>query len=270
MVNNQTVENNPTLIHTNARVEATANNLQTNSDFAILQSARIDINANIPVITQALRIAIYDEMKAYETYMQIIEKFGAVEPFVNIVEAEKRHYVMLLQLLEKYAVEIPNDDFSATIVLPQTLLEACELGVVAELENIKMYDNLIENTKEYPDVQEVFFQLQAASYNNHLVAFRRAVQSVYTQAFSGENQNNPNQDMQNLAGFEQTISKLDDFSKTISDFSNGKMDQNAIVNMLNNKNVSLLGGAVLGALGAVLLSQNLNNKEDNKEEGEAR
>ena len=58
--------------------------METNIDEQLLISARVNINSEIPINTQILRIAVYDEFKAYETYSKIIEKFGLVQPFVNI------------------------------------------------------------------------------------------------------------------------------------------------------------------------------------------
>ncbi len=84
--------------------------MSVNVDEKILISQRIDENDAQPIISQALRIAIYDEFKAYENYTKIIEKFGAVNPFVNIREAEARHYSMLIPLLQKYGVEVPVND----------------------------------------------------------------------------------------------------------------------------------------------------------------
>lgn len=239
--------------------------MQTNIDTSILKTSQIDATFDMPILHQALRIAIYDEMKAYETYIQIIEKFGEVLPFIHIVEAEKNHYAMLLPLLEKYQVALPNNDYSSSIVMPNTLLEACELGVAAEIKNISIYDTLLENTQEYLDVQEVFYKLQAASYNNHLPAFRRCVQVIYNQASPQNPQENA---LTNASGFdlsnmEQTVSQFEEFSKTAQEFSTGNINQEEIMKLLNNKNISFIGGSLLGAVGAMMLSQMLT-KDDNK------
>jgi len=239
--------------------------MKTNLDASLLQTLKINPTFNMPLLHQALRIAIYDEMKAYEIYMQVIEKFGQVHPFIHIVKAEKNHYNALMPLLEKYQVELPFNDYSSSIILPQTLLEACELGVVAEINNIKMYDNLLQYTQEYHDVQEVFYQLQAASYNNHLPAFRRCTQAIYNQASPQvSSQNNA----QNNNGFDfpdmdETLLQLNEFSKTAQEFSSGKINQEEMIKLLGHKNISFIGGALLGALGAMMLSQMLL-KEDEK------
>jgi len=44
-----------------------------------------------PPEQQALADALDDEYKSHETYLQVIRDFGAVRPFINIVQAEARH-----------------------------------------------------------------------------------------------------------------------------------------------------------------------------------
>ena len=106
--------------------------METNIDEALLISARVDENSDIPIISQILRIAVYDEFKAYETYTKIIEKFGLVQPFVNIKEAEAIHYTALIKLMEKYAIDVPINNWASKIEIPNTLIECCEMGVAGE------------------------------------------------------------------------------------------------------------------------------------------
>ena len=87
--------------------------MDKNFDEALLVTLRVDPGYGEPILHQVLRIAIYDEFHAYETYNQVIVKFGAVSPFVNIREAEIRHYSALLPLLLKYQVPIPINDWHA-------------------------------------------------------------------------------------------------------------------------------------------------------------
>ena len=91
--------------------------METNIDESLLISARIDINSTIPIREQILRIAVYDKFKTYETYTNIIEKFGLVQPFVNIKEAEAIHYTALIKLMEKYGVEVPVNNWALKIVI---------------------------------------------------------------------------------------------------------------------------------------------------------
>jgi len=128
------------------------------------------------ILSAVLIEAINDEYKARATYRKVINKFGEIRPFINIVEAESRHIEALLPLFEKYGITVPEDNLALNIEAPQTIMEACQIGVEAEVENAEMYDRLLELIVDYPDVQHVLVQLQRASAENHLPAFQRCVE----------------------------------------------------------------------------------------------
>ncbi|WP_449418186.1 ferritin-like domain-containing protein [Phormidium nigroviride] len=127
-------------------------------------------------LKRALIEALEDEYKARATYRLILSKFGAIRPFVNIVESEERHIQALLPLFWKYGIPVPADNYSQQIIVPNSVREACEEGVRAEIENAAMYDRLLDATRDYPDVQRVFLNLQWASQSRHLPAFQRCVE----------------------------------------------------------------------------------------------
>ncbi len=141
----------------------------------------------------ALNEAIQDEYKACETYRLVIEKFGFVQPFVNIIEAEKRHIQALVGLYRKYHLPIPVNTWGGRIKGPNSLQEACLEGVQGEIDNGEMYIKLLDLTKEYPDVQRVFGNLQRASQQNHLRAFQRAAQKYSTSKTSVDFNSNFNE-----------------------------------------------------------------------------
>lgn len=122
---------------------------------------------------QALLDALADERKAEATYKAVIEKFGDVRPFSNIVNAERRHESFLMPLFERYGVAVPENRFTKEkIEVPATLTEACKQSVEGEKANIAMYDKFMEFVKE-EDIREVFTYLRDASKDNHLPAFER-------------------------------------------------------------------------------------------------
>ena len=128
------------------------------------------------LLKSALEEAILDEYKARATYRQVIRTFGEIRPFTNIVKAEGRHIEALLALFSKYAIAVPEDDWSDRVQAPPSVVEACRIGVQAEIDNATMYDRLLDETKEYEDVQQVLRQLQRASKENHLPAFQRCAE----------------------------------------------------------------------------------------------
>lgn len=128
-----------------------------------------------PQEQQALAAALDDEYKSHETYQGVIRDFGAVRPFINIVEAEARHISTLLALYTKYAVPPPPNAWRDTAPRFASVHAACVAGVQGELDNVAIYDRLLAATQR-PDVLDVFNALRSASQDRHLPAFQRCVQ----------------------------------------------------------------------------------------------
>jgi hypothetical protein len=124
---------------------------------------------------QALLDAIQDEYKARALYQKVIDKFGEVRPFSNIIRAEERHIRELLPLFAKYNVDVPPDEWPDKVPEFATLREACEAGVKAEIDNAKLYDEFFGFVREQ-DVLMVFKNLRDASQLRHLPAFQRCAE----------------------------------------------------------------------------------------------
>lgn len=124
---------------------------------------------------EALREALDDEYKARATYRKVIEAFGPVRPFVNIVEAEDRHAGALLALLARVGVAPPRDAWPERVVAPRTLADACRAAVEAEIGNEAMYQRLLRQVGD-PAARRVMRRLQQASQERHLPAFRRCLE----------------------------------------------------------------------------------------------
>lgn len=213
---------------------------KANFDSELLLSQRVNPTLAIPTMHQALRIALYDEYHARAVYTKVIESFGAIAPFSNIVEAENRHISELLVLFEKYGVAFVIDDWSQKVGVEASLVENCEVGVAAEIENIKMYDNLIPYA-EAPDVLDAFFRLQAASYNNHLPAFRRCVASGYAQTQNSA----PNP--QNSANSQKSVNHQELFD-SIKGLMSGSPNLGAMRSIIDGMGTEFIVGAAAGAV----------------------
>jgi rubrerythrin len=75
-----------------------------------------------------------------------------------------------------------------------SVAEACQMSVAAEIENGEMYQRLLALTSEYPDVQRVFLNLQRASQENHLRAFQRCAERYTYRDTSSESNTNCGRD----------------------------------------------------------------------------
>lgn len=126
-------------------------------------------------IKQVLTEAIHDEFKSRAMYRCVIDKFGEIRPFSNIVQAEGRHVAALLALFAKYQLAVPDDDWDTRVTAPDSIHAACQAAVSAEIENAAMYDRLLEQVAHYPDIHQVLTRLRSASVERHLPAFQRCV-----------------------------------------------------------------------------------------------
>lgn len=126
----------------------------------------------------ALNAALDDEYRAEAFYAAVIDKFGPARPFTNIINAEQRHSDAILTLMDAYGVSPPEntylDDPEVVASVPDSIAEACRMGVQAELANRDLYDvELIPKATDYPDIVAVLQNLRDASQNRHLPAFQR-------------------------------------------------------------------------------------------------
>ena len=121
-------------------------------------------------LADMLTYAIQDEYLARAEYDRIINEYGNVRPFTNIMRAEETHIDALLPLFDAYGIAAPKDEGADNAVSVASLTAAYQAGVNAEVNNIAMYELFLEET--LPDnVKTVFESLMRAS-ENHLRAFQ--------------------------------------------------------------------------------------------------
>lgn len=120
----------------------------------------------------ALNTAIDDEYKSRATYYNVLETFGDVMPFANIVNAEERHVEALAYLHERYDVAVPADSWAEKVPTYATLKEAAEAAIQGEKDNGALFDELKKGVNN-AEVLNVFEALQFATMEHHLPAFQR-------------------------------------------------------------------------------------------------
>lgn len=121
---------------------------------------------------EALFMALDDEFKAWSVYDQVVTDFGTAQPFTNIQRAEENHIAALVTLFDRYGLDVPVNTWADSVPHFDTLAEACEAGVQAEIDNAVLYDELFSMV-DNPDIIRVFQALQQASQTKHLPAFER-------------------------------------------------------------------------------------------------
>ena len=146
------------------------------------------IAAGLPVVAfaqqlpdpvyQAVLLALEDEYHAEAVYAATLEKFGGARPFSNIIKAERVHQNALHQILNDNGLSYEESPYlsgeKSIGELPDTIKEICAIGVGAEIENARLYDeDLLPVVVDYPEITRVFVNLRDASIDKHLPAFER-------------------------------------------------------------------------------------------------
>ena len=130
------------------------------------------INTTQPTVQEMLQFAIQDEYLAKAQYSLVMDTFGKLRPFSNIVQSEDQHIALLKPLFTDRGWDVPQDESGPYLVTPQSFTEALKIGEQAEVDNIAMYEHFL-NQKNIPeDLKSVFERLLVAS-KRHLNAFRR-------------------------------------------------------------------------------------------------
>ena len=124
---------------------------------------------------QALELALDDEYRAEATYAAVLERFGDIRPFINIIAAERRHAARVKGEMDRLGIAYPDQNpYLGTIAAPESVTSACRQGVTAEQENIALYDRILPGIDD-ASVRQTLGDLQAASRERHLPAFERCI-----------------------------------------------------------------------------------------------
>jgi hypothetical protein len=119
---------------------------------------------------EALHMALNDEYHALAVYQSVMATFGQVDPFVEITQSEQRHIDALVNQFEKYDILVSGNPWIGNIPAFESVEQACQAGVEAEIENAALYDMLFSMTDK-PTLIQVFSNLRRASFESHLPQF---------------------------------------------------------------------------------------------------
>lgn len=130
------------------------------------------LNTPQPSVQEMLNFAIQDEYLARNQYTTILDTFGKVRPFSNIVISEERHISYLQPLFTDRGWDVPSDKSQTLVIKPKTFAEALNIGVQAETDNIAMYEYFLQQ-RELPSDLKTTFELLLAASKKHLQAFSK-------------------------------------------------------------------------------------------------
>lgn len=122
-------------------------------------------------VVDALQAGMMDEYNARTTYQAMIQQFGAVRPFTNVLNAELTHANALAFMFQRYGLDVPQPQPAQTMTQFASLEQACAAAADAEIANMGLYDEWLATVQDYPDLVQVFQALRDASEFQHLPAF---------------------------------------------------------------------------------------------------
>ena len=115
------------------------------------------------------------EYAAAASYLAVLEKYGSVEPYQSIYDAELRHIDALIRQLERDGEAVPENPYLGKITIEDNLVSIAEAEAAVEVLNVQMYDQLITKTNN-ANLLKVLGNLRSASLESHLPAFELAAQ----------------------------------------------------------------------------------------------
>ena len=137
--------------------------------------AGVIVDSNEAIAWEAL-MSPDGEYAASAMYQAVIDKFGQVEPYVTIRVAEERHISALIRQLDRYGVKVPANPYLGAVAAPAKLQAAAEAWAIGEIDNVKMYDNLLAKSSD-SNLNRVLTNLRASSQDSHLPLFEAAAEN---------------------------------------------------------------------------------------------
>lgn len=113
------------------------------------------------------------EYAAAASYDAVLQKYGSVEPYATIHEAELRHVDALIRQLERAGVSVPANPYTGKISAPDNLTAAADAWAEGEVLNVEMYDQLLAQSTD-ANLTKVLNNLRDASLTSHLPLFEKA------------------------------------------------------------------------------------------------
>lgn len=116
------------------------------------------------------------EYAAAASYQAVLDKFGQVEPYATILQAELKHINALTRQLERAGVVVPENPYLGNLVAPENLRLAAEAWAEGEILNVAMYDELLAQAADTSLIR-VLTNLRRSSQESHLPLFQLAAEN---------------------------------------------------------------------------------------------
>lgn len=162
--------------------------IQADSHYDELGDSFEVTGGQVYTVEEMINFAIQGEYLALAEYQVVLDTFGAVRPFTNIVKSESVHVDALLVLYETYGYVIPANTASDQVIIPETISQAISTAIESEEATIAVYTQFLSQEDLPEDVRDTFEYLLQAS-ENHLIAFQKDRTYGYSQDFASKIKN---------------------------------------------------------------------------------
>lgn len=129
-----------------------------------------------------------------------------------------------------------------------------------EIESENMYAELASN-EDNEALKDLYFRIWATSTNE----YKKALQNLLNLETFKDGEQNFKED-KHINKDTNAFNYARELSEALEKLKNGKMSANEALSLLQNPNISFVGGALIGALGGVLLNQLLDKNNSSNEE----
>lgn len=129
-----------------------------------------------------------------------------------------------------------------------------------EIESENMYAELASN-EDNEALKDLYFRTWATSTNE----YKKALQNLLNLETFKDGEQNFKED-KHINKDTNAFNYARELSEALEKLKNGKMSANEALSLLQNPNISFVGGALIGALGGVLLNQLLDKNNSSNEE----
>ncbi len=130
--------------------------------------------ASLPSSVQtALSQSLDNEYKMQSYYQAVIDTLGSQRPFAMIIGAETQHVAVINSLYEKYGLKLEPNQWANKTYNITTLTNACQTAAGYERDTVNLYNALLPQVANYPDISQVFTNINDAAKTSHLPAFEK-------------------------------------------------------------------------------------------------
>lgn len=222
-----------------------------------------------------LLLALEDAHKTYSFYAQASLLAGEEQRvFVALKNAKNAHIDVISAHLQDLNVAIPRNPFVESMAVVNSAQEALHCALMQENASIALFNSLLAN-EQNPMVIDLFYRLQAESFNHHIPLLQNALLHTKKVENIGDGAGQTNfikgasSGVNAFKGAENVMDTfnngkaiLEETGEMVAKLKEGTLSQEQLEGFLSKLNYSLVGGVIAGAFCVIIFNEFLNqNKE---------